>query len=91
MTPGFSYTKENEGKQKISIIAVIQLFTNKLIAEAPSFKKIWDPLVGENTCMTYFSSLMAKIIEDDLKSNKIDDLDFEKDPHQIVSDLIFAL
>jgi hypothetical protein len=41
--------------------------------------------------MTYFSSMMAKIIEEDLKNNKIDDLDFEKDPHQIVSDLIFAL
>ena len=60
---------------------MIQLFTNKLIDEAPSFKKIWDVQVGEETGMTYFSSLMAKIIEDDLKNNKMDDLDFEKDPH----------
>jgi hypothetical protein len=40
--------------------------------------------------MYHYSAKMAVMIEDDLQS-KLEDLDFDKDPHQIVGDLVDSL
>ena len=42
--------------------------------------------------MYYYSSKMAKIIEEDLQHKLTgEDLDFDKDPQQVVGDLIYEL
>jgi hypothetical protein len=40
--------------------------------------------------MYHYSAKMAVMIEEDLQS-KLEDLDFDKDPHQIVGDLVDSL
>jgi hypothetical protein len=37
--------------------------------------------------MYHYSAKMATMIEEDLQ-NKLEDLDFDKDPYQIVGDLV---
>lgn len=53
---------------------------------------MWDTHVGaeENGGMYHYSGKMATMIEEDLM-NKLEDLDFDKDPHQIVGDLVDQL
>ena len=75
-----------------SILEVIRCFTDQLSGEEKNFRKVWDSHVGseDQGGMFHYSSKMAQLIETDL-SSKLDDLDFDKDPHHIVGDLIEAL
>jgi hypothetical protein len=71
---------------------VIRIFTKQLQSEEKNFRKVWDAHVGaeEHGGMYHYSSRMGDMIEEDLQS-KLDDLDFDKDPYQIVGDLVDAL
>jgi hypothetical protein len=87
-----SFTLKKSDEDPNSILSVIRLFTEKLISDERHFRKVWDAHVGgeDQGSMYHYSSSMAKIIEDDIKS-KLEELDFDKDPHQIVGELIEAL
>ncbi len=78
-----------------NILKVIEVFTENLLVEEKTFSKVWDPhfVKGDKTGLTglyHFSEKMSQIIENDL-SQKLEDLDFDKDPYQITGELVAAL
>ncbi|CDW85886.1 UNKNOWN [Stylonychia lemnae] len=102
----FSLSRKSQvGEQQLSkshIIDVLDRFSTELKKEEAIYQKVWDSHLqflndgdhsnknGQESAIYFFGQKMAQIIEEDL-GLKLEDLDFDKDPHQMVGQIVSSL
>ena len=75
--PPFALTRSD-----VCVVDVAERFAEHLRREADTYRKVWDTHLDadDGGALFHLSRKMAQVLEDDLRE-KLDELDFDKDPH----------